>query len=323
MASATRVALPDGERTWTVVGDDYSVAGPVEEWLDASRELWSPNTVRAYATVLARWWSFLGQRGERWDAAGVVSFGAFLAWQRTGRRADAVIGTVPPTLSPATLQNRLEAVLSFYRWQEAVHEVPVAARLYKGRPHWRRNVGLLSHLDSRSTAKTTSVVRVRTLCRLRELLGPSRRCGGPGAQPRRFPFREPGPSTFVLPMKETTVRAKVAALKKQGIGPPGWTPHWFRHTHASALLLAGAPDRVVSRRLGHAPVRSRRRNLGSATPRRAYRCTQPSTRQYCLWASAMPVARERSSGCPARPVPRVGRMVRANVDHGVVALGRP
>jgi integrase len=40
-------------------------------------------------------------------------------------------------------------------------------------------------------------------------------------------------------MREGTVRDKVAALKKKGIGPAGWTPHWFRHTHASALRWPG------------------------------------------------------------------------------------
>ena len=42
----------------------------------------------------------------------------------------------------------------------------------------------------------------------------------------------------------------------KGIGPPGWTPHWFRHSHATALLLAGTPEWVVSRRLGHAHVQT-------------------------------------------------------------------
>ena len=37
---------------------------PVEEWLEAHRHLWSPNTVRGYAASLAQWWSFLEQRGE-------------------------------------------------------------------------------------------------------------------------------------------------------------------------------------------------------------------------------------------------------------------
>src|ERR1019366_10020308 len=38
--------------------------------------------------------------------------------------------------------------------------------------------------------------------------------------------------------------------------PAVWTPHWMRHTHASALLLSGVPPHVVSRRLGHADVQT-------------------------------------------------------------------
>jgi integrase len=57
-------------------------------------------------------------------------------------------------------------------------------------------------------------------------------------------------------LRETTVREKVATLRRRGFGPPGWTPHWFRHTHATALLLAGTPEWVVSRRLGHAHVQT-------------------------------------------------------------------
>lgn len=51
-----------------------------------------------------------------------------------------------------------------------------------------------------------------------------------------------------------TVRDKNTALRGKGIGSPGWTPHWFRHTHATALLLAGTPDWV--RRLGHTHVQT-------------------------------------------------------------------
>jgi integrase len=57
-------------------------------------------------------------------------------------------------------------------------------------------------------------------------------------------------------LREGTVRDKATALRTKGIGPPGWTPHWFRHSHASALLLAGMPEWVVSRRLGHAHVQT-------------------------------------------------------------------
>ncbi|OZD78871.1 hypothetical protein CH260_03545 [Rhodococcus sp. 05-2256-B2] len=41
-----------------------------------------------------------------------------------------------------------------------------------------------------------------------------------------------------------------------GTVPTGWTPHWFRHTHATALLLSGVPEHVVMRRLGHAQVQT-------------------------------------------------------------------
>ncbi|XER99881.1 tyrosine-type recombinase/integrase [Streptomyces sp. S1D4-11] len=43
---------------------------------------------------------------------------------------------------------------------------------------------------------------------------------------------------------------------QRSIGPSSWTPHWFRHSHATALLLAGTPEWVVSRRLGHAHVQT-------------------------------------------------------------------
>jgi site-specific recombinase XerD len=41
-----------------------------------------------------------------------------------------------------------------------------------------------------------------------------------------------------------------------GLVPAGWSPHWMRHSHATALLLAGVPVHVVSRRLGHADVQT-------------------------------------------------------------------
>jgi len=65
-----------------------------------------------------------------------------------------------------------------------------------------------------------------------------------------------GRPPLLAAIREGTVRDKVTALKKKGIGPAGWTPHWFRHSHASALLLGGTPEWVVSRRLGHAHVQT-------------------------------------------------------------------
>jgi len=42
---------------------------------------------------------------------------------------------------------------------------------------------------------------------------------------------------LLLPLARGTVRDKASALRKKGIGPPGWNPHWFRHSRATALLL--------------------------------------------------------------------------------------
>ena len=64
VAYGLAVRPPGGVRTWTVVDASYQTVGPVEEWLEAHRHLWSPNTVRGYATSLAQWWTFLEQRGE-------------------------------------------------------------------------------------------------------------------------------------------------------------------------------------------------------------------------------------------------------------------
>jgi integrase len=55
-------------------------------------------------------------------------------------------------------------------------------------------------------------------------------------------------------LREGTVRDETRAFRARGVGPRDWTPHWFRHTHATALLLAGTPEWVVSRRFGHAPA---------------------------------------------------------------------
>ena len=64
MAYPVAVAPAGGRRTWTVLGEDYATVGPVEEWIEAHRHLWSPNTVRGYATSLEQCWRFLEQRGQ-------------------------------------------------------------------------------------------------------------------------------------------------------------------------------------------------------------------------------------------------------------------
>ena len=134
MAYCLAVRPASGERTWTVVDGSYATVGPVEEWLEAHRYLWSPNTVRGYATSLAQWWSFLEQRDEagQWAEAGVPAVTGFLSWLRNGRTAGRSLAVPDGAPSADTLNARLAALLSFYQWQAAVHDVPVASRLMRG-----------------------------------------------------------------------------------------------------------------------------------------------------------------------------------------------
>ena len=362
MAYSIAVRPSSGSRTWTVIDDGHRTVAPVEEWLEAHRHLWSPNTVRGYATALAQWWTFLEQREETggWREVGVPAVTGYLSWLRNGRTVEHALVELPGAPSVETLAARLAALISFYRWQEAVFEVPVAARLMRGAPRRAPARGLLAHLDARTTPGPSSLVRVRrhrhhgrpplllpgeiqaildgcathdpvsgqwlgnlrdrlifallaeTGCRLGEVLGMriSEFVMGRGAtpyveivprhdnangarvkmmRPRRvyvgsdlerlfadylthlacradelgFALSSDSPllvnltrAPLLAALREGTVRDKTAALRRKGIGPPGWTAHWFRHSHATALLLAGTPDWVVSRRLGHAHVQT-------------------------------------------------------------------
>ena len=322
-----------GPRTWTVIDASYRTVVPVEEWLEAHRHLWSPNTIRGYATSLSQWWTFLEQRGEEegWRDVGVPAVSGFLAWLRNGRKVEHSLIARQDAPSPETLEARLAALLSFYHWQQGVFGVPVAGRLMRGAPRGTRARGLLAHLDARSAPGPSSLVRVRrsrqsgrpplllpreiqaildgcavfvvstgewkgnlrdrllfsllaeTGMRIGELLG--LRIGdlvmGRGGtayveivprddnpngarvkmmRPRRvyvgadveqlfadylthlagraaelgFLVTADSPllvnlerPPLLAALREGTVRDKTAALRKKGIGPPGWTPHWF------------------------------------------------------------------------------------------------
>ncbi len=158
-----RLQPSGGQRTWTVIDEKYRTVAPVEEWLEAHRLLWSPNTVRGYATSLAQWWTFLEQRGEaaKWTDLGVPAVAGFLSWLRNGRTVEHALVEPQEAPSPETLEARLAALISFYPWQEAVFAVPVAGRLMRGTPRRAPARGLLAHLDARSTPGPSSLVRVR------------------------------------------------------------------------------------------------------------------------------------------------------------------
>jgi integrase len=345
-----------------VIDERFQTVAPVEAWLEAHRHLWSPNTVRGYATALAQWWSFLEQRGEaeQWGEAGVPAVTGFLSWLRNGRTVEHLLMQAGDGPAVETLEARLAAVISFYRWQEAVFAVPVASRLLRGAPRRAPARGLLAHLDARSAPTASSLVRVRrnrrrdrppllmpqqiqaildgcavfdaergewvgnlrdrlifavlaeSGMRLGEVLGlrisdfVMGRGGTPfieivprtdnpnGARVKMMRARRVYVGSdlerlfgdyltllactatslgltvtadspllvnlqrppLLAALRDGTVREKTMSLRNKGIGPPAWTAHWFRHSHATALLLAGTAEWVVSRRLGHAHVQT-------------------------------------------------------------------
>lgn len=68
-------------------------------------------------------------------------------------------------------------------------------------------------------------------------------------------------------IRPETVYSRVTALKRR-LGskvPQDWTPHWFRHSHATWLLLAGVAEHVVMRRLGHRDVQTTLSTYGWVT----------------------------------------------------------
>ena len=163
VAHSLAIRPPGSARTWTVIGADHRTVIPVDQWLEAHRHLWSPNTVRGYATSLGQWWTFLEQRGEEsgWHEVGVPAVTGFLSWLRNGRVLEHSLVASQNSPSAETLEARLAALLSFYRWQGAVFGVPVAGRLMRGRPQRAQGRGLLAHLDARSAPEPSSLVRVR------------------------------------------------------------------------------------------------------------------------------------------------------------------
>ncbi|MER7466830.1 tyrosine-type recombinase/integrase [Streptomyces sp. NPDC097981] len=345
-----------------MVDEKYRTVAPVEEWLEAHRPLWSPNTVRGYATSLAQWWTFLEQRDEttKWRDAGIPAVTGFLSWLRNGRTVEHTLVKPHEAPAPETLEARLAALISFYRWQEAAFAVPVAGRLRHGTSCRTPARGLLAYLDACTAPGPSPLVPVRRqrhrgrppLLMPAEIQAILDACARPDASSGEWdgnlrdrllfallaetgirlgealalrirdfviglggtPYveivpREGDPNgarvkmmrrprqihigtdleqlfadylahlacraaelgmeigtdspllvnldrpPLLAALRDGTVRDKTVALRKK-IGPAPWTPHWFRHSHAIALLLADIPEWVVSRRLGHTYVQT-------------------------------------------------------------------
>jgi len=156
-----RVALSDGERTWTVLDRDHRVAEPAEQYLEYLRMVGrSPNTVKSYARALALWWEFLAVYELAWDAVTVEDLGRFLGWLRSGDEPGlASIERRPARFSEGTVALRLQAVCSLYRYHH-FNGVEAASRLYERVFFGRRAYKpMLEHL-ARGRGHERRVVRV-------------------------------------------------------------------------------------------------------------------------------------------------------------------
>jgi site-specific recombinase XerD len=91
----------------------------------------------------------------------------------------------------------------------------------------------------------------RELAAVSGLHGPGGAPGAPEAEPDAPVFRSkrsPGPLDV-----RTAARVVKAAAQRAGL-PPGTSPHWLRHAHASHALDARAPVHLVRDTLGHASL---------------------------------------------------------------------
>jgi integrase len=168
-ARVQAVDVAGEQRTWTVLGADHLPIAAIEDFLEHHRVIGSsPNTVRAYAKGLERWWRFLAAENVGWEDPGVGVLRAFVTWLRTGLGpvvtaidgdgADASEGP-----AEATVAARLAAVVSFYRFQHEVHGRGAALARASTRSLRRgRYRPMLAHLDGRR-ARLASPLPVRAV----------------------------------------------------------------------------------------------------------------------------------------------------------------
>lgn len=114
-----RVRLPARAiDSFTVIGPDLRPVELIDEYLawltDCER---SPNTVEAYAHDLRAFWTFLTERGLRWDQVDVLELAEFAAWARRPAANVVVLAEEAARLSARTVNRMLSGVVGFYEFQ--------------------------------------------------------------------------------------------------------------------------------------------------------------------------------------------------------------
>jgi len=166
MALVTAVMAPGNQRTWTVLGADYLPIDAAEEFLEFLRtDGFSPNTVRSYAQSLGEYFQFLELAEATWRDVTISLFAAFRRWLATGTAPGTVMLHSDEAMrSPATVDLRCAAVLSFYRFHYEEHGEECALRLYRVGGRDRGDGGhreLLAHLRRYRRNELRPVFRTR------------------------------------------------------------------------------------------------------------------------------------------------------------------
>jgi len=95
------------------------------------------------------------------------------------------------------------------------------------------------------------------------------------------------------PLRAETVAWQVRRLRRRFPEelPAGFTPHWLRHTHATALLMSGIAEHVVSRRLGHADIQTTQNLYGWVSDEAQQRTVAQWQQLAAGWRSGEPEGR--------------------------------
>ena len=104
------------------------------------------------------------------------------------------------------------------------------------------------------------------------------------------------------PMRAETVAWQVRRLRRdlEGRVPASFTPHWLRHTHATALLMSGIAEHVVSRRLGHLDIQTTQNLYGWVSEDAEQRTVAKWQQLTAGWSGA---CRSLTPGSPPRLTP--------------------
>lgn len=173
MATAQRVTLSDGATTWTVIDRSFGLIEPAESFLEYGRQVnFRPNTLRAYAQSLAQWWSFLEGAEKSWDTVKLHDFGDFISALRYGEIDSAVRDLRPRrVLSEGTVNLRLRAVMSFYRYQAGCGADAAPFLWKQAQVRSGRYLSFLEHV-ARRTPQKRATIRIRGSRRPTPILRP-------------------------------------------------------------------------------------------------------------------------------------------------------